>query len=138
MSKDIEQPTPTTRKWSSPKVNPETRGFWEATAQGKFMLGRCRACGEAHYYPRSICPFCHSDDTFLEESSGEGDIYTFSIMRKSPHGPYGIGYVKMKEGPCVLTNFIDCDLLKLHIGAKVRVTFQQTDGPYSIPLFTMT
>ena len=47
------------------------------------MIKRCTACGEAHYFPRSICPFCFSDKTVWEESSGEGEIYTFSLMRKS-------------------------------------------------------
>jgi uncharacterized OB-fold protein len=126
------------KKWVSPKGNnPETKAFWEAAAQGKFMLRRCKACGEAHYYPRTICPLCHSDNTVLEQSSGEGEIYTYSVMRKSPTGPYGIGYVTMKEGPSVLTNFVDCDLNKLKIGAKVKVVFQKTDGPYPMPLFTL-
>ena len=45
-----------------------------------------------------------------EESSGEGEIYTFSLMRKSATGPYAIGYVTLKEGPSLLTNFVDCDM----------------------------
>jgi hypothetical protein len=92
-------------------------------------------CGEPHYFPRSICPFCFSDKTVWEESSGEGEIYTFSLMRKSASGPYAIGYVTLKEGPSLLTNFVDCDMSKLKIGQKVKVVFKTTDGA-PLPFFT--
>jgi len=123
--------------YPAPQGNPETQAFWDAARQGKLMIKRCTACGEAHYFPRSICPFCYSDKTVWEESAGEGEIYTFSVMRKSATGPYGIGYVKLKEGPAVMTNFVDCDLDSLAIGQKVRVVFKPTDGaplPFFMPV----
>ena len=52
-----------TKKYPAPVTNPETKPFWDAAALGKFMIKRCTACGEAHYFPRSICPFCFSDKT---------------------------------------------------------------------------
>jgi uncharacterized protein len=122
-------------KYPKPQGNPETAHFWEQTANGKLLIKRCTACGEAHYFPRSICPFCFSDKTVWEESSGEGVIYTFSRMRKSAAGPYAIGYVTLKEGPSLLTNFIDCDLETLKIGQKVKAVFKATDGA-QLPFFT--
>lgn len=122
------------RKLSPPPVNPETKPFWEACADGKLLIGRCAACGEAHYYPRALCPFCFSD-TVLEQASGEGTIYTFSVMRRSPTGAYAIGYVTLDEGPAVLTNFVDCDLDALAIGQRVRLTFKPTDGGPPAPMF---
>ena len=123
------------KKYSAPVTNPETAAFWEAAKAGKFMIKRCTACGEPHYFPRSICPFCFSDKTVWEEASGEGTIYTYSLMRKSPTGPYAIGYVTLKEGPSLQTNFVDCDLEKLKIGQKVKVVFKPTDGA-PLPFFT--
>jgi hypothetical protein len=124
------------KKYPTPITNPETAHFWEQTAKGKLMIKRCTVCGEAHYFPRSICPFCFSDKTVWEESSGEGVIYTFSRMRKSASGPYAIGYVTLKEGPSLLTNFVDCDMEKLKIGQKVKVVFKVTDGA-PLPFFTL-
>jgi Rubredoxin-like zinc ribbon domain (DUF35_N) len=51
------------KKYPAPVTNPETAAFWDAARQGKFMIKRCTACGEAHYFPRAICPFCFSDKT---------------------------------------------------------------------------
>jgi uncharacterized protein len=124
------------KKYPAPQGNPETAPFWEAARQGKFLIKRCTSCGEAHYFPRSICPFCFSDKTVLEESAGEGEIYTFSLMRKSVTGPYAIGYVKLKEGPSLLTDFVDCDMAGLKIGQKVKVVFKPTDGA-PLPFFTV-
>ncbi len=64
------------KKYPTPQGNPETAPFWEAARQGKFMIKRCTACGEPHYFPRSICPFCFSDKTVWEESFRRGhDLY---------------------------------------------------------------
>ena len=123
------------KKYNAPVTNPETAHFWDAAKQGKFLIKRCTTCGEAHYFPRSICPFCFSDKTVWEESSGEAVVYTYSLMRKSPTGPYAIGYVTLNEGPAVLTNFVDCDLGALAIGQKVKVRFQPTEGGPPVPVF---
>ncbi len=122
-------------KLPTPIVNPETTQFWEAAKQGKFLIKRCTACNEPHYFPRSICPFCGSDKTVWEESRGEGEIYSYSLMRKSANGPYAIGYVTLDEGPSLLTNFADCDLESLKIGQRVKVVFKPTDGA-PLPFFT--
>jgi uncharacterized OB-fold protein len=124
------------KKYPAPVTNPETAAFWEAAKQGKFMIKRCTACGEPHYFPRSICPFCFSDKTVWEEASGEATIYTYSLMRKSPTGPYAIAYVTLREGPSLQTNIVDCDLEKLKIGQKVKVVFKPTDGA-PLPFFTV-
>ena len=116
-----------TRPIPSPAVTLESKPFWDAAAEGRFLIKRCTACGKAHWYPRAICPLCHSPDTVWEESPGEGVVYTFSIMRRSPTGPYAIGYVTLDEGPAVLTNFVG-DLEALAIGQKVKVRFQPTEG----------
>ena len=48
-------------KYPTPQGNAETKHFWEQAVEGKLLIKRCKACGEAHYFPRSLCPFCFSD-----------------------------------------------------------------------------
>lgn len=123
------------RQIPPPAISVETKPFWDAAREGRFLIKRCEACGEAHWYPRNLCPFCFSEKTVWQESPGEGVIYTFSIMRRSPSGPYAIGYVTLDEGPSVLTNFVDVAPEALTIGMKVKVKFQPTEGGPPAPVF---
>lgn len=125
-----------TRPVPAPAVTLESKPFFDAAAEGKFLIKRCTACGEAHWYPRAMCPFCHSEKTVWEESPGEGVVYSFSILRKSPSGPYALAYVTLTEGPNVLTNIVDVAPEDLTIGMKVKVTLQPTEGGPPVPVFT--
>jgi uncharacterized protein len=130
-----ERPATLGRKIPPPAVTLETKAFWDAAREGRFLLKRCTACNQAHWYPRAICPFCFSDETEWVESPGEGVIYTYSVMRRSPTGPYAIGYVTLDEGVSVLTNFVGCTADDLKIGLRVKVRFQETEGGPPVPVF---
>ncbi|HEY3799062.1 MAG TPA: Zn-ribbon domain-containing OB-fold protein [Caulobacteraceae bacterium] len=126
-----------TRRIPAPPQNLESKHFWEAAKEGKFLIKRCKACGEPHWYPRTYCPFCSSGDTVWEESPGEGVIYTYSVMHRNTPVPYAIGYVTLDEGPSLLTNFVDCDLHSLKIGQRVKLKWTPT-GEGNPPVFTFT
>jgi uncharacterized OB-fold protein len=119
----------------APPINPETQPFWEAAARGTLALKRCTACGELHYYPRAICPFCGSERTEWTEATGRGTIYSYSVFRRAPI-PYVIAYVRLAEGPTMMTNIVDCDLDAIRIGQPVRVTFKPTDGGPPVAMFS--
>jgi len=123
-----------TRPIPAPAVSIETQPFWDAAAQGRFLIKRCKECGQAHWYPRAYCPF-DGGETVWAESPGEGVIYTYSVMHRSPSGPYAIGYVTLDEGPAVLTNFVDVAPDGLRIGMRVKVKFQATEGGPPVPVF---
>jgi uncharacterized OB-fold protein len=133
--KSAEAPAP--RKITGPVGNPETKAFWDAAKESRFLIGRCTACGEAHYHPRSLCPFCFGAAT-MEESSGEGIIYTVSVTYRGAPQPYAIGYVELKEGPRILTNFTDCDFETLAIGQPVTLRWTATEGETPVPMFAPT
>jgi uncharacterized OB-fold protein len=135
MSETREKPGLMSRPIPAPQVSVETKPFWDAAAEGRFMIKRCTGCHKAFWYPRAMCPFCMSADTVWEESPGEGVIYTYSVMHRSPTGPYAIGYVTLNEGPAVLTNFVDVAPDGLAIGMKVKVKFQPTEGGPPAPVF---
>ncbi len=126
--------TTQTRKVPAPQVNPENKPYWDAAGEGRLLVKRCRACGEAHHYPRALCPFCFSDDTEWQEASGRGTIYSYSVMRRALQ-PYAIAYVTLEEGPTMMTNLVDCDFDALKIGQSVKVVFTPTDGGPPMPMF---
>jgi len=123
-----------TRKITSPVVTVETKAFWDAAREGRFLIPICAACGKAHWYPRAICPFCVGDTVEWREASGQGTIYTFSVMRRVKE-PYVIAHVTLAEGPTMLTNIVDCDPDKLSIGQPVTVAFRETENGPPAPMF---
>ncbi|HEY5211163.1 MAG TPA: Zn-ribbon domain-containing OB-fold protein [Stellaceae bacterium] len=124
------------RKITAPAINPETKHFWDAAATGQLLMKKCLACGELHYYPRSICPFCHSDRTEWLAASGKGTIYSYSVMRRVPE-PFAIAYVTLEEGPRMLTNLVDCSLDDLKIGKPVTLVWKPSDNGPNVPMFTL-
>lgn len=124
-----------TRKLTASEVTPETQPFWEAAAAGRLLLKRCGACGEPHYYPRALCPFCLSADTRWEEAAGLATIYSLSTMRRGSDAPFTLAYVTLDEGPAVLTNIVADDHNALAIGQRVQVRFVPSEGGPPLPCF---
>ncbi len=123
------------RSLTPPPVNLETEAFWQAAGRGELVLKRCKACAKTHYYPRAICPFCQSSETEWYTASGQGTIYSYSVMRRAAI-PYVIAYVTLAEGITMMTNIVDCDADALAIGQPVSVTFKPAENGQAIPMFT--
>lgn len=124
-----------TRPSPAPSETPETRPYWDAARRGELLVRRCRDCGEAHHYPRSACPFCLGE-TEWETASGKGEIYSYSLMLKAEQ-PYVIAYVRLDEGPVVMTNIVDTRASAISIGARVSLVFKETEGDGApLPMFT--
>lgn len=124
------------RKIPSPFVNPENKPFWDAAAEGRLLLKRCKDCQQPHYYPRALCPFCFSDNTEWVVAKGTGEIYSYSVMRRGAPVPYALAYVTLDEGVSMLTNLVDCDFDALRIGQRVRVVFKPSEDGAPVPVFT--
>jgi uncharacterized OB-fold protein len=118
-----------------PNPSPESRQFWDAAGRGEFLVRRCQACLQVHWYPRTLCPFCGSSDTEWIAASGRGVIYSFSIMRRA-EPPFVMAYVTLAEGPTMMTNIVDCDFDALRIGDPVRLEFKPSPGGFAVPCFT--
>ena len=125
------------RRVFPPPVTPETQKFWDAATAGKLLYGFCKACKEPHYFPRPHCPFCFSESVEWKEASGRATIYTYSIMHRSPTGPYAIAFVTLEEGPSLLTNIVDSDLGAIRIGNAVKLIFKPSEGGPPVPFFKL-
>ena len=123
------------RKLPAPEPNPETKPYWDAAAEETLLVRRCASCGRAHHYPRALCPFCFSDKTEWQKASGNGTVYSFSVMQRAPV-PYTIAYVTLEEGPTMMTNIVDCNVETIRVGMKVKAVFKPTEGGPPLPMFT--
>jgi uncharacterized OB-fold protein len=114
-----------------PERSPDTEEFWAATTEGRLLLPRCGACGTIVWYPRARCPACAGVVSAWVEASGEGVVYSVSVVHRGPGpyrdcGPYTVAYVELDEGPRVLTNVVGCPPEDVRIGQRVRVVFDDT------------
>jgi uncharacterized OB-fold protein len=123
------------RKIAAPRVLPESLPYWQAADEGRLLVKVCEACGEAHFYPRDICPHCLSDRTTWRQAAGTGTVYSFSTMGKGESATT-LAFVTLDEGVTVMTNLVDCEPSSMAIGQRVRVVFKPSDGGHAVPMFT--
>ena len=109
----------------------------------ELSIPRCRACGKHHFYPRELCPHCHSDDLEWVDASGKGTIYSYTIARK-PAGPvfaadvpYIVALVTLDEGPRMMTNIVTADFENIRIDDRVTVRFDDVTPELTLPRFSL-
>jgi uncharacterized OB-fold protein len=110
----------------------EAQPFWDAAARGVLLLKRCVETGKCFYYPREASPFTGGPTEWVE-ASGFGEIYSCSVAYRA-QPPYCIAYVRLDEGPIVLSNIEAQDLSKIAIGQRVRALFRDV-GDRKAPFF---
>ena len=129
------------RPLPSTKVH-DTEAFWAATREKAFKYQQCKACHTVIFYPRSHCTGCTHGELEWKQSSGNGTVYSFSIVRQSYHPffrnqvPYVVAWIDMDEGPRILSNIVGLNESKqtVTIGQKVTLEWEEHDS-LSIPLF---
>jgi len=118
----------------APNVDLDNRVFWDAASRRELKFGRCCQCHKSYFYPRHFCPFCLSADVEWVSASGRGEIYSYTVMRRAER-PFVLAYVRLEEGPSMMTNIVDGDLDAIRIGQPVTVTFKPTEGGPPVPMF---
>lgn len=129
-------------RFDLPTPDEDTQPVWDGLREGRLLIKRCASCGRAHYYPRTFCPHCWSTDVDWEEASGQGTVYTFSVVHQNDlppfneRVPYVAAIVELDEGPRMMTNIVDCELDGLAVGQRVEVTYRALSDDVTVPLFT--
>jgi hypothetical protein len=121
----------------------DTRGFWTATRERRFVYLQCRRCSTVVFYPRQHCTGCTGGVLEEKTSAGFGTIYTYSVVRQSYHPffrtqvPYVVAWIDLDEGPRFLSNVTGVGEPDLSlIGRRVTIEWEPHDE-VSIPLFRL-
>lgn len=133
---ELQRPLPT-------PMTPEAMPYWDGLKEGKLMLPQCNACGKAHFFPRIICPHCHSRDIGWVQASGKGKLYSFQIAHRSLNpnfkveAPYILAMVELDEGPRIMSNLINIepDPAVIKCDMPVEVVFEKQTDEVTISLF---
>lgn len=126
-----------------PNPSPEAKPYWEAAKRHELQIPYCRGCGRLFWYPRVLCPRCHSWDITWRKVSGRGKLHSFAIQyRPQQPGfeddvPYITALVELDEDPEVrlLSNLINIepDPQKVKVGMAVEVVFEDITETITLP-----
>jgi len=124
-----------------PVVDPESAPYWAALKERRLILKHCRDCGRHHFYPRALCPHCHSDALEWSDARGTGSIYSYTVARR-PAGPafkadapYVVAVVELDEGARMMTNIVTDDVESVRTGPRVVVAFEAVTDEITLPKF---
>lgn len=107
-----------------PLPDPDTQGFWDATAQGSLAVSRCTECARWQQPPTERCRHCGGVPAF-EPVTGRGTIYSFIVVRQQTvpghAAPYVCALVELDESPDVrLTAIVRCAPEDARVGLRVE------------------
>ncbi len=123
-----------------PVIDPDTAPYWEALRHHVFKLKRCQDCERAHFFPRVICPHCHSDALDWVESNGAGVIYTYTVARRAAgpafkaETPYVVALVDLDDGPRMMAR-VSVSPDSVRIGQRVEMIFEDVTEAVTLPGF---
>lgn len=125
----------------SPRLNADSAPFWEACRCHRLQVQRCTVCGQVRWPPAFLCPRCHGRDADWVTCSGKGRVYSYVVYHKAFHPafegdvPYVVAIVALDEGPCLVSNIVDCDPSEVCCEMPVEVTWEDRAEGFSLPLF---
>jgi uncharacterized OB-fold protein len=124
-----------------PRIDEDSRGFWEALARHELYFQRCRDCGTKRFYPRALCTNCLSSATEWVRASGHGTVYTFTVTQQNQAPgfreelPYVLAIVELEEGVRLMTNVVGCAPDAVRINLPVEVVFDDVTAEVTLPKF---
>ncbi|GGY25268.1 Zn-ribbon domain-containing OB-fold protein [Streptomyces omiyaensis] len=127
---------------ATPDIDAFTRTYWDAAAEGRLLIRRCRACGRPHHYPREFCPHCWSEDVVWERASGRATLYTWSVVHRNDlppfdgRVPYAAAVVDLEEGPRMMTEVVGVPEDGLRVGMPLEAAFREGPDGVTVPVFT--
>jgi uncharacterized OB-fold protein len=122
-----------------------TRFHWDAAAEHRLLLRRCRSCSTLQYPPELCCLHCQAEEFELAEATGRGVIYSYAVVDRPLHAgfvdslPYVVALVELDDQPGLrmLTNLVDMPpATPLSCGMPVEVVFEDR-GAVTLPQFRL-
>ena len=124
-----------------PLLTATSKVFYAGCKEGKLLFQQCCDCDEVIFFPKALCPNCMSRELTWKESSGIGEIFTFTVTHAfAPHEfsadmPYVLAIVRMAEGFKLMTNIVECDFETLRCDMPVEVVFDPVTPDITLPKF---
>jgi uncharacterized protein len=124
-------------------ITPEAQPYWDGLKENKLMLPKCDDCGKPFFYPRALCPNCHSRNISWMQASGRGKLYSFQIAHRSLSRAFKVelpcvmAMIELEEGPRMMSNLINIepDPSVIKCDMPVEVVFEKQNDDITLALF---
>jgi uncharacterized OB-fold protein len=127
------------RQRPRPGIIHETAFFWDGVAAGELRIQRCEGCGVLRHPPVVRCPDCGSYEFGYTVSSGLGHVYSFVEVHHPQVSafdyPLTVALVELEEGTRLISNVVDVDPERVHVGMPVQLAIRDFDDGQALPLF---
>lgn len=103
--------------------------FRECLKQGEIKLQKCQSCKQSVFFPRTVCPHCHSTELDWQQVSGRGEVHTTTTVRRKAErgGDYNVCMVQLAEGPQMMSRVEGIAPDHVKIGMPVELFVGEID-----------
>ena len=130
---------PQTGAIPAPQPGPISEPYWEGCRQRVLRFQRCRDCCGSTHTPALLCSRCAGSDLEWVDSSGVGEIYSWTTVWRPATPAFEVPYVPvivtMDEDWWMLANLVGCEETEVAIGRRVEVEFHPIDSGIVLPYF---
>jgi uncharacterized OB-fold protein len=124
-----------------PGMTEVTAPYWDAARAGRLVVQECQSCRRIWHPPLHRCPHCHSAALGWRQVSGDGTVYTYTVVRHPTHYafadkiPYVLAIVELAEGPRLVTALSGVEPGEVRVGQPVHAVFREVADGVTLPYF---
>jgi uncharacterized OB-fold protein len=118
-----------------------TMPFWEAAAEHRLVVPRCKTCGTFRLPPSPFCWNCRNQGVDWVEQPGRGTVYSFTVVWHpllpdlADSVPYAPAVVSLPDagGVRVVGAMVGVRPSEVHIGLEVELVWRDVRDGVTVP-----
>jgi hypothetical protein len=129
-----------------PKLLPEGipawhQPYWDSLREHSVRVQQCTGCGAFRHVPKEICSKCMSAQFTWSPITPAGEVYSRTVIHRAPtpayqqDAPYVLVHVAMDDGFRMIGGMPGVSPESVHIGLRVRVTYQDVTPDWTLLQF---
>ena len=113
--------------------------FWDGCRKGELRYQRCLDCQTITMNPAPACAGCFGENLGWEVSSGEGEVYSYTVVWRPQTPDFEVPYVpaivELAEGFAVMSAIVGCEVEEVAVGMPVKAVFEPMSDEVSLVYF---
>ena len=122
-----------------PVMTRDTSFFWQGAQKHHLLIQRCAACHTVRHPPTAACSECGKLEWDSIESSGLGEVYSYTVVHfpvvEPFKSPYVVALVALEDGVRLISEVIGSPPESMRIGMPVLLDWLECDKDLTLPVF---